>query len=216
MQITVAVRGSRDWADANALVRDKYRQSFAADVDPHPDCFIVVRSRPGSSGKPAACAGVTFAEERTLFSERYLDAPIDVLIGQREGRPVPRAAVMEIGSLASGEFRAGTELVRSLPMLAWCMGRQFALCTLTQQMRRMFDKLGLEFVALKEAGIERLDEASRAHWGNYYRQQPQTGYACASRMSRSFAANTGRYRFADIVVDVTDGAHAGEALREAA
>jgi hypothetical protein len=214
MQITIAARGSRGYAQASALVRDKYRHSFAAEVEPQPGCFALVRQAGDAHGAPAAVAGLSFAEAGRLFSERYLDAPVEALIGAREGGPVARAAVLEVGSLASKEMQAGTELMRSLPMLAWCLGRRYALCTATLQVRRLFGRLDMEFIALQAAGIDRLDEGARAGWGDYYSRQPLTGYTCVARMTRGFAAATGRYRFEDIVVNLAPAPAAARAITQ--
>lgn len=200
MQITIENRGTSGYAQGCSLVRDKYRATFSADVEPHPDCFVLARSRPDAA-MPAAVAGLTFADRGGLFSERYLDAPIQTLIAGREGVPVSRDSIMEIGSLASTELHAGAELMRSLPMLAWCLGQRYSICTATQQVRRMFSRLDMEFIALRAAAIDRLDAQAQAQWGDYYSKQPMTGYACIARMTRAFASATGRYRMDGIVMN---------------
>ena len=205
MQITIETRGSRGSAQACSLVRDKYRATFSADVEPHPDVFVVAR-KDCHTAQPCAVAGLTFANRGTLFSERYLDAPIEALIGAGEHAQVSRADIMEIGSLASTELHAGAELMRSLPMLAWCLGQRYSICTATQQVRRMFSKLDMEFIVLHAAAVERLDEQARANWGEYYSKQPMTGYASVARMSRSFASSTGMYRLDGIVMNRVDKA----------
>lgn len=216
MQITLESRGSRGYSQACSLVRDKYRAVFQADVEPQPDVFIVARSGPDAA-MPSAVAGLTFAENGGLFSERYLDAPIESLIGAHEATKVPRAGVMEVGSLASTELHAGAELIRILPLLAWCLGQRYAICTATHQVRRMFSKLDMDFIALRAAGIDRLAQDARANWGDYYSKQPMTGYICIARMTRSFAAATGRYRFDGIVMNrVTEAQHVEERHLEAA
>lgn len=216
MQITIESRGSRGYAQGSALVRDKYRAVFSADVEPHPDFFMVAR-RTADAATPAAVAGLTFAENGSLFSERYLDGPIEALIGAKEGTPVSRAGIMEIGSLASTELQAGAELMRTMPLVAWCLGQRYAICTATHQVRRMFSKLDMEFIALGLAGIDRLALEAQANWGDYYRNQPMTGYACIARMSRVFAPATGRYRLDGIVLNrLPEAQHAEERHLEAA
>ncbi len=217
MQITIESRGSRGYAQGCLLVRDKYRAAFSADVEPRPDCFVLARTS-AESAMPSAVAGLTYADRGVLFSERYLDAPIERLIGDREGALVHRAEVMEIGSLASTELHAGTELMRSLPMLAWCLGQRYSICTATQQVRRMFSKLDMEFTALSVAGVERLAPETRDTWGDYYSKQPMTGYACVARMTRAFGAATGRYRLDGLVMNciASTARHAEERHLEAA
>lgn len=80
MQITIESRGSRGYAQGCLLVREKYRATFSADVEPRPDCFVLARKAPDAA-MPSAVAGLTFANRGVLFSERYLDEPIERLIG---------------------------------------------------------------------------------------------------------------------------------------
>lgn len=108
---------------------------------------------------------------------------------------------MEIGPLASIELHAATELMRSLPMLAWCLGQRYSICTATQQVRRMFSKLDMEFIARGVAGIERLAPEARENWGDYYSKQPMTGYARVARTTRAFGFATGRYQLDGIVMN---------------
>lgn len=216
MQITIESRGSRGYAQGCALVRDKYRAVFSADVEPQPDLFVIARTD-ADAATPSAVAGLTFCENGALFSERYLDDPIEALISAQEGASVSRVGIMEIGALASTELHAGTELMRSMPLLAWCLGQRYAIFTATHQVRRMFSKLDMEFIALRAAGIDRLALDARASWGDYYSKQPMTGYACIARMSRTFATATGRYRLDGIVLNcLHQPQHAEERQLEAA
>ena len=139
MQIKVTSPGTSDWEAAVHIVRDKYRRAFEADVQPNPDRFVVCFA-PGANGtEPAAmaCAGVTWSSTRALFSERYLDLPAHMAIQHAEGlESLQRDSVVEIGSLASAGQRAGAELVRLLPLLCWCLGKRYILCTATRPLRK--------------------------------------------------------------------------------
>ncbi|MBV1774963.1 thermostable hemolysin [Burkholderiaceae bacterium DAT-1] len=203
MQIRVVRPDTHDWSKSIALVREKYRRTFKAEVNPNPDCFVACMQQDESGERtPLAVAGITFTESRKLFSEQYLNAPVEQLISRMEGRVVPREAVVEVGSLASSRFQSGTELVRSLPIMCWCMGKRYILFTATKQLRNLLDKLEYEFNPLHVADADTLDESTLKRWGNYYEHMPVTGYLCLTRTASDFASQTGRYRFDNLVVNL--------------
>jgi hypothetical protein len=205
MQIRIATPGSPDWSKALQLARAKYKRSYEAQIDPNPDHFIVCFSDdPQEQARAIACAGVTSAGSRKLFSEAYIDEPAEKLVQRSEGRAVTRNDIVEVGSLASESFRAGTELVRILPILCWCLGRKYVLCTTTAHLRQMFHDAGMQFKSLQDASRERLDTTQQDRWGSYYEQSPVTGYFCLKQLTHVFATNTGRYTFSDLVINLQD------------
>lgn len=128
MKIRIVPKSSNDWSKALNLVREKYKRTFGADVLPNPDYFVVcVLPSEVSDGDTqiVACAGLTFSSTAPLFSEQYLDEPIERLISRLEGKSVSRNAIVEVGSLASLKHNIGTELVKVLPILIWCLGKQY-------------------------------------------------------------------------------------------
>ncbi|WP_437730218.1 thermostable hemolysin [Sorangium sp. So ce1335] len=198
MHIKVSFGSSDDWSQAVDLVRQKYRRSFGAEVRPNPDCFVVCTTDHGLGAAPSkvvACAGLTFSSGDRLFSEQYIDEPIEQVISALERQPVSRDAIVEVGSLASIEHRAGTELIRAVPILAWCLGKKYILCTITANLKIIFDAVGLNFQPVRGADAARLGEGAQERWGSYYEQRPQTGYIRLDAIADMFARNTGRYRF---------------------
>ncbi|XXX78180.1 thermostable hemolysin [Sorangium sp. So ce134] len=207
MQFKVAFGSSDDWDQAVDLVRQKYRRSFGAEVMPSPDCFVVCTADHGlGAGAPkvVACAGMTFSSDARLFSERYIDEPIEQIISRMERRPASREAIVEVGSLASVERRAGTELIRVVPILAWCLGKRYILCTITASLKLIFDAVGLNFQPIRGADAARLGAGEQDKWGSYYDQAPQTGYIRLEGIAEVFARNTGRYRFTALDVSLTE------------
>ena len=199
MQINVSFEPSDAFCQAVDLVRQKYRRSFGAEVQPNPDCFIVCATDHGlgdGASKVVACAGITFSSDARLFSEQYIDEPIEQILSTVERRPVSRDAIVEVGSLASVEHRAGTELIRVVPILAWCLGKRYILCTITANLKLIFDAVGLNFQPIRGADVARLGAGAQERWGSYYEQRPQTGFIRLEAIAEMFSRNTGRYRFA--------------------
>ncbi|UXY17140.1 thermostable hemolysin [Chitiniphilus purpureus] len=203
MQIKVVLPNTQDWELAVRLVRYKYRSSFQAEVDPSPDCFIACLEQDADGeANPVACAGITFSELTTLFSEQYLGEPVEVMIGRHQNKEVSRNAIIEVGSLASIKGQAGSELVRVMPLLGWCMGKEFILCTATKQLRALLEREGIRFIPLCPAHDSALEESMRQRWGSYYDQAPQTGFISLASSMAGLAHQTGRYRFDNIVVNL--------------
>jgi hypothetical protein len=214
MKIKVTSQGTSDWESAVRIVRDKYRRAFEAEVQPTPDRFVVCFARGVDQAKSnaMACAGITFGATRSLFSECYLNQPAHLAIQDADGLDaLPRDSVVEIGSLASSGRFAGTELVRALPLLCWCLGKRYILCTATHPLRKLFGQVGIEFVTLCRADPERLNERDRIAWGAYYAQDPETGYIGLAKMLGQFARHTGRYSFFNPVIELAEPTHSREA-----
>jgi hypothetical protein len=203
MEIGIAFENSEDWNNAASLVRDKYRRSFDADIMPQPSCFVVCRTRPaqGDGGmQTVACAGVSFSGAKRLFSEIYLDEPIEQIIARQEGETVKREVIAEIGSLASVERDAGIELVRLLPIVSWCLGKHYVLCTATRQLTRIFERVGYEFIQLQHADASRLNEKTN-RWGTYYENRPETGYfRVIDALAQTFTNEVARYSLSNVKI----------------
>jgi hypothetical protein len=203
MQIRLALKESQDFERAVLLVKSTYMSSFGAKIEPRPDCFAVCESNHlAGTTQVLAVAGFSYAEQRSaLFSEQYLDERVEAVLSRLERRHVERDAIVEVGSLAAVRSDAGLELTRLLPILAWCQGREFVLCTVTEQMKRILQKIGLTFHTLRTADPARLGPSAGAEWGKYYEKAPVTGYVNLGAIPTLFASNTGRYSFANLQID---------------
>lgn len=197
MEIKLAPRGSPDWTSAVELVRQKYRRAFEADAMPDPDYFAVcLKPRPGNGGLVVvACSGLSFGTTRPFFSEHYLEEPIHQVLSRMEGQPVARESIVEVGSMASVEPNAGVELIRILPMLGLCLGKQYGLITSTEQLRRIFAAVGMPFEPLRASDGQRLGEEALQKWGRYYENAPLTGFIRMHQVKGFVARAVTRYRF---------------------
>lgn len=217
MRISVAEYMTGAWPAAAALVRDVYAEQYGADVSPSPDAFIVARpdaDDPGGDGPDTvlACAGLTFGGDRPLFSEAYLDRGIEEEIGRRLGADADRRGVVEVGGLATRRPLIGREVVRATPIIAWCLGMQYILCTATRPLIRSLDRLGIGFVPFAVADPARLGGPEvRERWGTYYDREPQVGVIPLNALHRLFADTTGRYLFSDMQVSLIERRVAGHA-----
>jgi hypothetical protein len=203
LSVRVIDRSSLDWEQAEYLVQQTYRRRFDAVIQPNPDRFAVVfRDQDGCGSEMLACAGIKFGEKGKLFSEQYLDEPIEVIMQRQLCEPVPRNSIVEIGALASTGRKAGSELVRLLPMIVWCLGHRFALCTATGELQLLFRRFDINFTPLRDASVNRLPTGGTQTWGSYYDRAPQAGFIRMDLLWTLFVRNTGRYQVADIAIDI--------------
>jgi hypothetical protein len=191
MIIQVVNNGSGDWRRSVALVRRQYHKQFGADVDPSPDAFITyqtpqARPRRGApagagAGNILACIGLTRPSAQPFFSELYLDDPIESIVERIEGTDCPRDDVAEFGSLASRSANAGFELVRHLPVVAWCQGSRYVLLTVTATVASYLERVGIHFQPVVAADPARLGAGNAERWGTYYDNEPTAGYVDVAR-----------------------------------
>ncbi|MFI7104606.1 thermostable hemolysin [Streptomyces sp. NPDC050161] len=212
MEIAITAARSPQWHEARDFARESYRAMYGALTAPEPDIFVTVRER--ADGPVIACAGLSNAEQGTFFSEHYLKARIEDALTAVSPDPVRRGEVVEVGPLA-GAGGAGQELIRLLPIIAWCQGKRFILATVTDRVRDLMSRLHVPFVPLAPADPAWMDTGERRTWGTYYDHTPTTGAVPLDNIGQLINSSTGRYSFSDLVVrtpvpltEAVSGAHA--------
>lgn len=152
--------------EVEAFIRDVYRRHHDAHVRHFAPRLVALRD----GGRIVAAAGFRFASE-PLFLERYLDEPIDVVLGRRIGDAPPRRRIVEVGHLAGAASGAGRRLILLMgPHLA-ARDAQWVVGTLTQELRQLFVRMGVAPMALAIADPARLG-AQAQDWGRYYGHAP--------------------------------------------
>ncbi|MFG2827443.1 thermostable hemolysin [Streptomyces sp. NPDC048434] len=214
MQIDLAHRSTSSWVDAADLAREVYAQAYGADVAPRPDSFIVARPACGGAVEPCAplaCAGLTFGRDQELFSERYLDTGVEAAALAHLGVTVDRRRVVEVGALATRRVSVGRELIRATPIISWCLGMEYILCTVTRSLITTLGRTGICFVPFGPADPSRLAPDEAARWGSYYDHEPQVGVIALNALDRLFSDTTGRYSVTDLQLSISAMEVAGHA-----
>ncbi|MFJ7793364.1 thermostable hemolysin [Pseudomonas sp. NPDC096950] len=191
------------WVQATEVVKEKFRSSYKATVEPSPQYFAVTLD---NEERILSCAGITFADHRTLFSEQYLSQPIETILSERFEKPIDRSTIVEIGSLISHHLTAGMIMVNMIPLLAWCMGGHYLLCTVTPRVREMMESCQIVFEPLLTADPERLANDGGKNWGSYYSKMPVTGFIRVDPKRSRFAAMTLGTLFTQLPTDLPERA----------
>lgn len=149
-------------AAAERFVAGVFRARYGAELHGFAPTLATLHD---DAGAITAAAGWRAAGDGPLFLERYLDAPVDALLG------VPRARIVEVGHLAATRAGDGRRLILRLGPLLAAQGFQWVASTLTEELRHLFLRLGIAPLALGTADPALLgDEAAR--WGRYYAHRP--------------------------------------------
>lgn len=186
MLIRVAESHTPLWSRAAEVVKLRFKKSYEASVDPAPQYFVITQNE---QEEILACAGITLAEDRKLFSEQYLPDSVERTLSAKFGKTIDRTLIGECGSLTSLHATAGAILVNMVPMLAWCMGIHYLLVTVTPRVRQMMESCQIEFEPMFEADPGKLD-GDAEKWGKYYEQRPVTGVIPVDPRQSRFAAVT--------------------------
>jgi hypothetical protein len=209
MKVKFAARGTADWNKALELVKEKFKQTFEAEVMPNPDYFVMcmMPAKPGDTElQVASCAGLSYATEHKMFAEQYLEDPIEDIIGDLEGRLVERDEILEIGSIVSLFPKSGLALVKAFPMVVLCLGKRYVLSTATKQLQAVFHMAGLQFEVLTLADPEKLG-VDKDKWGSYYDNMPETGYFSLESCAAALTHSIGCYRMNEINMDFVEHHH---------
>ncbi len=160
--------GESDQQPARAFIRHVYADRFGARVGE----FAPTRVCLQDEGRIIAAAGYRLATE-PLFLERYLDQPVDRLLGgpAADRRAIDRSAIAEVGHLSSTRSGASRRLIVALAVHLQAEGIDWVASTVTAELRRLFMRLGLGSQVLAAARAEALGAAA-ADWGDYYRHEP--------------------------------------------
>jgi Thermostable hemolysin len=217
MRITLSERGTPDWQVAADLARLVFAKQYQATIAPDPDGFLAFfEDTEDGQEEVLACAGLSFPEGDTIMLERYLDAPVEEVISTAVGTPVKRAQVLQIGSIASTRASAGAEIIKAIPLIMACLGRPYAVMTMTGRLAALMKRLGCIFHPLADAAPDRLTPEELAAWGTYYDTRPVVGYAEAAEQSTLLLAAIGRYCFESVDMRLLSNRPQPEVLTRAA
>ena len=155
-------------------------QSFRRRLNAHPNTikrhYLTVERR-GEHAELVACSSIAFAQEQKLFSEYYLDLPVEEALERHLQIKCDRSDICEIGGLSTnGKVISAVKLIVAyFPWYASHLGFKYSLVTVTSYMRKALADAGVAFYPLAKAELNRLPQSEQALWGRYYDFDPETG-----------------------------------------
>ncbi|MGA0611122.1 thermostable hemolysin [Caldimonas sp. KR1-144] len=162
------VRAGAERREIEQFIGEVFARRFDAAV---PVFMPELVARRDALGRVVAAAGIRLASE-PLFLEQYLDEPVDRAIERLTGRRPARARIAEVGQLAAARPGEGRRLIADLAVRLAARRIEWVVGTLTQELRHLFARMGIEPLVLERADPARLGAAA-ASWGRYYEHRPQ-------------------------------------------
>lgn len=152
-----------------AAIRRVYAERFDARVGRFAPTLVSLHEGAGAEARIVAAAGYRVATQ-PLFLETYLDRPVDELLAAHGVRPA-RARIVEVGHLAAVRPGEGRRLILRLAHEFARLDIEWVVGTLTEELRLLFQRMGIVPIALGAADPARLGAAA-TDWGSYYDHHP--------------------------------------------
>ena len=149
--------------DAETFVRDVFFKAYRARLETFYPLLIGI-NYPGDGY--AAVAGVRPAGAEALFSEHYLNEPVENILN------VDRKKIVEIGNLAPASAGQARWLICTLTEFLTGAGFTHVVFTAVPRLHNAFRRMGLPLTKLAEASPEQLPEHHAEEWGSYYESKP--------------------------------------------
>ena len=163
MAVSLVEQTHRERGLAEAFVRAVFLRAYNARIGSlYPLLLAIARD----SGDYAAVAGIRPAGGTLLFSEQYLDQPVEQLLQTQ------RAGIAEIGNLAPAGAGQARWLICALSAFLIGAGFTHVIFTSVPKLRNAFRRMGLPLTRLADADAQRLPPQQRAEWGSYYQHRP--------------------------------------------
>ena len=118
-----------------------------------------------------AAVGFSPAADGALYLEHYLDRPVEAVLSEALGAPVPRRHIVEVGNLASTAKGCGCRFLPRLRRHLLEREYRWVVFTATRQVRSILEHCAFEARALAPAAPSRLPDGG-AGWGTYYANDP--------------------------------------------
>ena len=177
-KIELVTKASSRRKDVEAFIRESYATHFKAQLKSFFPIIITVIQK--SNDKIVSALGLRYADTEQLFSESYLDKPIQEHILEADNCLINRNKIVELGNFAVG-VREDVKTV--LPIIAKfikSINVDYLTYTLTTPIKAYFNFFNLELNHLAKANISAVNRAAD-DWGIYYKLKPAVYFTNVSR-----------------------------------
>jgi len=165
--------------DAEDFVRDVFFNAYRARLNAFYPLLVSIAY---PDGEYAAVAGVRPAGGEALFSEHYLDEPMEKILN------VERQKIVEIGNLAPASAGQARWLICTLTAFLTGAGFTHVVFTAVPRLQNAFRRMRLPLTKHADARQEQLPDYQVAEWGSYYESKPAV-YSGDIRVGHSAFSN---------------------------
>jgi len=157
-------------ADRDALeefIQHVFKQTYGAELHsfyPHLAAFT-------TDGRIRGVVGYRDGMVRPLFSEQYLDAPVEKVMSACLNQDIDRRELVEVGNLALAGPGEARWLIAAMTVFLYAAGYRWGLFTAVRPLFNAFRRLGLRPIELATPDPRRLPDGG-SNWGSYYDAGP--------------------------------------------
>lgn len=156
-------------AEVERFIQQAYRRIFAAELNSFYTSIVCLHD---SKDRIVGAVGARHGEGQALFTEQYLARPAQELISQQFGSPVTRNRVVELGNLSVARPALTYPFISMIGAWLQNYSVDWLLFSLTDSLRRLFDRSGIPMLDLGAADRSLLCPSSD-DWGSYYSRDPR-------------------------------------------
>ena len=167
ISLRVLETGNSDRQSSERFVQQVFRRSYGADISSFYPTLLSFSVRDALVG----VAGYRAAGGNSLFSEQYLDQPLEHLLSDYWDVPVDRRQIVEVGNLALASPGQARWVIAAVTIFLHSAGYRWVMFTAVTPLINAFRRLGLKPIALASADPARLATDGQ-HWGSYYAAKP--------------------------------------------
>lgn len=149
------------------LIKAAYAYNYNAYLTTFPKNIIGLVDK---KDKIHAAAGLRDASE-PYFSEHYLEAPVEAIIGSITQSHVDRESIVEVSSLASRTPAVSVRFMTELVVYGEELGFDWAFFTATSRLEKLLRRMRLPLIALGPAWASHVPNPEM--WGTYYETDPR-------------------------------------------
>lgn len=154
--------------EVESFIRQRYWDNFNAQLRFFPTRLIALTHH----GRLVAACGIQLADQQPLFSQVYLQQPLQSYLVN--SRPLPDdAQLAEVGSMAAVAPIYLPELFAAVVKLLRPLARNAVIFTATRALQNYFRRIGITLTELENAQPSALVPTECAQWGSYYEHQPK-------------------------------------------
>jgi hypothetical protein len=122
-------------------------------------------------GRIRGVVGYRNGVAQPLFSEQYLDTPVEKAMTTHLDQIVERRHVVEVGNLALSGMGDARWVIAAMTVLLQAAGYRWVLFTAVKPLFNAFQRLGLRPVQIAIPDPKRLPDSGN-YWGSYYEAGP--------------------------------------------
>lgn len=165
LQLRVWKAGDPERAAAEAFIRDRFQDIYAADVHIFMPYLLGVTNE---SNDITAVIGFRPATREGLFLENYLDLPAENALSEASCTRVQRQQIVEVGNLASSDSESFRILMIGLvTLMDRIPGTNWIMCTVGDRLFNLLHRTRFFPLVLQQANQQRLSP-QHGNWGSYY------------------------------------------------